>query len=99
MLRLPQTVTHQQAGKYLKELMEDIKDECVEGRPKCFFIDASNLEVFDSSALAILVHLKMEVIRNGGVFEINDLPDRLSELAKLYGILGLLTNSHSQTVK
>ena len=54
-------------------------------------LDASDLQQFDSSALAVLLEFRRECARAGKRFVIQGLPQRLRELAALYGIDGLLT--------
>jgi phospholipid transport system transporter-binding protein len=52
--------------------------------------DASALEEFDSSALAVLLACRRQVLAAGKVFSVRGLPDRLRQLAGLYGVQELL---------
>jgi phospholipid transport system transporter-binding protein len=54
-------------------------------------VDAAPLSSFDSSALAVLLAVRRECARAGKLFAVKGLPDRLRDLAALYGIEGLLT--------
>jgi phospholipid transport system transporter-binding protein len=53
-------------------------------------IDASALEKFDSSALAVLLQCRRDSVASGKSFEVTGLPHQLRELANLYGISELL---------
>jgi phospholipid transport system transporter-binding protein len=53
-------------------------------------INAQALQHFDSSALAVLLELRRAGARVGKTVVIEGLPDRLKDLATLYGIEGLL---------
>ncbi len=53
-------------------------------------LDASALEQFDSSALAVLLACRREAQALGRSLQVQGLSDRLRELASLYGILELL---------
>ena len=52
--------------------------------------DASNLQAFDSSALAVLLDCRREALAAGKTFSVHQLPPRLRELAALYGVAELL---------
>ena len=53
-------------------------------------LDASGLERFDSSALAVLLACRREALALGRTLQVQGLSERLRELAKLYGVLDLL---------
>ncbi|MDO9436158.1 lipid asymmetry maintenance protein MlaB [Hydrogenophaga sp.] len=53
-------------------------------------IDAGALRVFDSSALAVLLELRRRVLAEGKALRVSGWPDRLQELASLYGVRELL---------
>ncbi len=52
--------------------------------------DASALEEFDSSALAVLLACRRQALAAGKQFSVRGLPDRLRQLAGLYGVQDLL---------
>ena len=53
-------------------------------------LDASALEEFDSSALAVLLACRRQAQALGRSLQVQGLSDRLRELATLYGVLVLL---------
>ena len=53
-------------------------------------VDASALQRFDSSALAVLLECRRECLHDGKRFAVRGLPPRLAELAELYGVAALL---------
>ena len=53
-------------------------------------INASGLQQFDSSALAVLLECRRLAQAFGRSFELRDAPPKLLALAKLYGVDGLL---------
>jgi phospholipid transport system transporter-binding protein len=52
--------------------------------------DAGALEEFDSSALAVLLACRRDVLAAGKTFSVQSLPERLRRLAGLYGVEVLL---------
>ncbi|MES2956351.1 MAG: STAS domain-containing protein [Pseudomonadota bacterium] len=52
--------------------------------------DASALQDFDSSALAVLLACRRQALANGKTFSVQGLPERLRRLAGLYGVEALL---------
>ena len=52
--------------------------------------DASPLQKFDSSALAVLLDCRRAVLQAGKTFSVRAMPVRLRELASLYGVAELL---------
>lgn len=87
MLTLPTILTHSQANDCLQKLTLDVQREA----EKQVVVDAAPLSNFDSSALAVLLAVRRECARAGKLFAVKGLPDRLRDLAALYGIEGLLT--------
>ena len=57
-------------------------------------IDLSGLTQFDSSALAVLLDCKRQALAAGRSLEPSGWPDRLQELARLYGVLAWLDPTH-----
>jgi phospholipid transport system transporter-binding protein len=53
--------------------------------------DASPLQQFDSSALAVLLDCRREALVAGKSFAVSGLSPRLRELAAVYGVSELLT--------
>jgi phospholipid transport system transporter-binding protein len=53
-------------------------------------LDASPLQTFDSSALAVLLACRREAQALGRRLQVQGLSQRLRELAALYGVLDLL---------
>ena len=53
-------------------------------------IDASQLQEFDSAALALLLQAARLARRGGPGFEVRSAPDKLRQLARLYGVDRLL---------
>ncbi|MGQ0708515.1 MAG: STAS domain-containing protein [Rhodoferax sp.] len=88
MLRLPVTLTHEQARACLAQLTAGLRSEAAQ-----VVVDAALLRNFDSSALAVLLELRRECARAGKRFVVQGLPKRLCDLAKLYGIAGLLPSA------
>ena len=87
MLTLPAILTQSQANDCLEKLTQDVQQEA----EKKVIVDAAPLSSFDSSALAVLLAVRRECARAGKLFAVKGLPDRLRDLAALYGIEGLLT--------
>jgi len=87
MLSLPATLTQNQARACLEQLTQDVQRAA---EPQVV-VDAALLNRFDSSALAVLLAVRRECARAGKRFAVQGLPDRLRDLAVLYGIEGLLT--------
>jgi len=89
MLQLPVTLTHSDATACLDQLSTGVRQE----ESADVVIDAGALKRFDSSALAVLLALRRECARAGKRFAVKGLPDRLRDLAALYGIEALLTSA------
>ncbi len=89
MLQLPVTLTHVDATACLDQLASGVRQEVSAD----VVIDAAALKRFDSSALAVLLALRRECARAGKRFAVQGLPDRLRDLAALYGIEALLTRA------
>lgn len=53
-------------------------------------LDAGALEVFDSSAIAVLLEMRRELLRQGRQLQVLRLPSRLRDLMTLYGVGELL---------
>jgi phospholipid transport system transporter-binding protein len=86
-LRLPSELTHSQANALLAQLRAGL-EAAPAGEP--VVVDASALERFDSSALAVLLELRRIAQRSQKTLQVQAQPPHLSDLAKLYGIETLL---------
>lgn len=53
-------------------------------------LDATALQSFDSSALALIVGLKRHCRAQGRTLTVHGLPERLERLARLYGVAELI---------
>ncbi len=68
-------------------------------------VDASELKSFDTSVLAVLLHSRRLALGAGCAFEIKGAPEKLAQLAALYGVdelLGLMPpppSSNSSTAR
>lgn len=87
MLVLPNELTQAQAGACLRMLLQGLREHSEAE----VVIDASVLQRFDSSALAVLLEARRESLALGRRFSIRNLPQRLRNLAGLYGVLELLS--------
>jgi phospholipid transport system transporter-binding protein len=87
-LSLPPTLTHAQARSCLEQLNAGLQAQSTE-----VVVDGTDLRSFDSSALAVLLEFRRECARAGKRFAVKALPNRLRDLATLYGIDGLLPNA------
>ena len=87
MLTLPATVTIAEARDTLSRLAQAASAES--GAE--LTLDLSTLARFDTSALAVLLECKRIAQARGKRFAIMHAPERLVELARLYGIGPLLT--------
>ena len=87
MLSLPLELTHRQANACLAQWRAGL-DAAPAG--ETVVVDASALERFDSSALAVLLELRRIAQRSQKTLQVQAQPPHLSDLAKLYGIETLL---------
>jgi len=85
MLVLPAELTHEQATASLRMLLQGLRSQ-----KGAVVVEASSLERFDSSALAVLLQCRREAVAIGRAFTVRGLPERLRSLARLYGVDELL---------
>jgi phospholipid transport system transporter-binding protein len=85
MLVLPAELTHAQATASLRMLLQGLRTQ-----PGAVVVDATALARFDSSALAVLLECRRESFSLGRPFAVRGLPQRLADLAGLYGVAELL---------
>ena len=86
MLVLPTELMQKQASACLRMLVQRLKSEA----GPTLVVDATALDRFDSSALAMLLELRRESLAVGKQFAVRGLPARLANLATLYGIAELV---------
>ncbi len=84
MLTLPATLTYRQALAARQALNAQIAVQ------SAVVVDASALTQFDSSTLAVLLACRRQAVAVGKTFAVHGLPEKLTQLAGLYGVTGLL---------
>lgn len=62
-------------------------------------VDASALEEFDSSALAVLLDCRRQALAVGQSFTVTGAPPRLLQLAGLYGVAELMAGTSVAAVQ
>ncbi|WP_090141688.1 lipid asymmetry maintenance protein MlaB [Limnohabitans sp. DM1] len=87
-LKLPATLMHPQANECLSQWVTQLRAQSASTAP--VVLDASALHEFDSSALAVLMGLRREVLALGRTLSVQGMSARLRELATLYGVVDLL---------
>ena len=92
-LQLPQELTYRQARECLMRLRPLVQG-AVGQRVQ---IDASAVQVFDSSALAVLLALRRAALEAKKQLLVLGLPAGLQSMAALYGIQDLLNEANRQT--
>lgn len=85
MLTLPATLTQTSATACLDALGVALRQQDAQ-----VVVDASALRQFDTTALAVLLALQRQAHTLGKSLQLQDLPPRLADLARLYGVAGLL---------
>ena len=88
MLSLPAELTHDLATACLAQLVAGMGAEA-----SPVVVDATPLQRFDSSAVAVLLELRRTCLRSGKTLVVQGQPKHLSDLATLYGIEALLPSS------
>ena len=86
MLVLPSELTHRQASATLAMLLQGLRAD----KGPQLVVDAGALQVFDSSALAVLLECRREALAIHKTLSIKDLPPALAGMAALYGVDSLL---------
>jgi phospholipid transport system transporter-binding protein len=71
-------------------VLEGLRDALATETGDTWRIDATAVQQLDTSALAVLLECARIAAANGRRLEITGVPPRLSELARLYGVDGLL---------
>jgi len=85
-LRLPAILMHPEASACRTQLVQAMAST----QDRVVLLDASDLQDFDSSALAVLLACRREAQALGRSLQVEGLSARLRELATLYGVLELL---------
>ena len=86
LLALPPTLTHRETRSTLAPLLQGLRMQ-----PEALLVvDASALQVFDSSALAVLLECRRQALAEHKTFAVRGLPVALAGLAALYGVAELL---------
>lgn len=85
-LELPERLTLAEADQTLARLGSELA-----GRSEAtVVVNAGPLQVFDSSALSVLLELRRRLLAQGKALQVNGWPRRLEDLASLYGVRELL---------
>ena len=90
MLKLPVVLTHAVATEFFPMMEKDVRS-----LPKDVAVDASDLQQFDSSALAILLECRRQALAAGKNFSVQGAPERLLQLAEVYGVSALIVAAAS----
>ncbi len=90
MLTLPVKLNHSQAASSKASSSADAGNWVERARASDWQIDASQLEAFDSSALALLLDLRRSAMIENAKLVIHHAPARLTQLATLYGVSELI---------
>ncbi|MEP6587444.1 MAG: STAS domain-containing protein [Polaromonas sp.] len=85
MLTLPPVLTHAASAAFARGL-----PQAVQSQSSAVVADASALQQFDSSALAVLLECRRQALAAGKVFSVRGAPERLQQLASLYGVQALI---------
>ena len=85
-LVLPNALTHTEAAGATRMLTQALRAS----GERHAAVDASSLERFDSSALAVLLDARRNAMALGMTFGVTGMPARLRSLAALYGVQDLL---------
>lgn len=92
MLTLPPLLTHAIAAGFTHGMKQ-----AVLAQPAGVVVDASTLQEFDSSALAVLLECRREALAAGKAFSVQGIPARLRQLASLYGVAELIPSTAAAT--
>ena len=86
-IALPALVMQAQAQSVADGLAAALCAQVAQGHEAV--LDASALQQFDSSALAVVLACRRAVLGLGGAFRVTGLPERAQALAKVYGVKAL----------
>ena len=95
MLLLPPVITHAEVPHVLGLFRQTLDQAATQGESQAAMltVDGSDLKHFDSSALAVLLECQRMARSRGRSFSVQGLPPKLIELARLYGVDGLLQSA------
>ncbi|MDC0112662.1 STAS domain-containing protein [Burkholderiaceae bacterium] len=82
-IALPQSLTHESSAQALDLLGNRL---LASASSKHLVVDAGALQVFDSSALSVLLGLRRLTVAQSMSFEVASLPVKLQQLAVAYGV-------------
>jgi len=88
-LALPPILTHNEARECLGALLRAL-DEGQTPSMGLIHLNAGALVQFDSSALAVMLELKRQVVERGGELVIDEPSDALLSLVRVYGVADFL---------
>nr|WP_082368017.1 STAS domain-containing protein [Piscinibacter sakaiensis] len=89
MLVLPASLTHREAPDAVRMLAQTLRGQPA-GGSEPVTVDASALKQFDSSALAVLLECQRLSGALGRSLALRHAPPKLRQLARLYGVDGLI---------
>lgn len=89
-LYLPRSVTFENATQCSQELAQRLLEQEGIKNSAHVVIDASAVEHFDSSVLAVLLQCRRDAVRSHKTLGVLRMPPQLQELSKLYGVENLL---------
>ena len=94
-LRLPRLLTHDLASSATAAAAETVQSSGAGP----LTVDASALEQFDSSALAVLLEYRRQALSAGRLLIVTGAPQRLVQLATLYGVAELISGTSASFVR
>lgn len=86
MLTVPSSLTQLQARDCLAHWLAHMP-----AAPAAVQLDAADLMLFDSAALAAVLALRRAALARGQALQVLNIPPRLAELSHLYGVDELLS--------
>jgi phospholipid transport system transporter-binding protein len=90
-LELPPVATLAEASVLARNAEQAVMQGVAPGGERApLEVDAGALQSFDTSVLAVLLHSRRLALGAGCAFEIKGAPDKLAQLAALYGVAELL---------
>jgi phospholipid transport system transporter-binding protein len=95
MLLLPAVITHAEVPHVLRLFKQTLDQATAKGpvQAEMLTVDGAALQHFDSSALAVLLECQRMARAKGRAFAVQSLPAKLTDLARLYGVDGLLQSA------
>ena len=87
---LPERITMNDARACEQALRQAVQTARAQGQTSPWVVDASALRVFDTSALSLLLDAQRQAQAAGWTLQLQGVPTRLQELARLYGVESFL---------